>query len=115
VELAPLPDGGTELIHEIWMVPRHVLGRVAASWELTQKIGKNLDTVYHKLAAAVLAADTGPRSDAFEPAFEPTPMQRKVAARASSELCLAGFDATLVTQLVEHLLYQPTKVLERVR
>jgi serine/threonine protein kinase len=115
VQLVPLEGGGTELVHEIWLVPRHLLGRMAASWEMSQKIGKNLDRLYQRLDAAILERVDGPGSDAFEAPFEPTVMQSSHADRIARQLVELGFDAAMVKRVVNHLLYQPTKLLERIR
>ena len=115
VELTEKPDG-TELVHEIWMTPRHLLGRMAAGWELSQKIGKNLDHLYRRLdAGLVKGGDLHAGADPFDPPFEPTFAQKTYAEDIGAQLVSQGFDAKLVDRLVGHLLYQPTKVLERLR
>jgi hypothetical protein len=116
VELTPREGGKTELVHEIWMVPRHIIGRMAASWELSQKIEKNIDRLYRRLDASLVAAVAdGPGSDPFEPPFEPSAAQKRYAEHIAGQLVEQGFDRRLVEQVIDHVLYQPTKVLETIR
>ncbi len=122
VQLVAEADG-TTLVHEVWLVPRSLVGRVAASWEVGQKMGKNLDRVYRQLDEAVQARRLedakalapGRHPDPFEPLHEPTPAQRKHVDDSVRKLVARGFDPGLVERLAEHLLYQPTKLLERIR
>jgi serine/threonine protein kinase len=116
VELSPAKEGGgSELVHEVWLAPRNVIGRIAASWDLSQRIGKNLDELYRRIDATLVSGLEGPRSDAFEPPFEASATQHAAAENEGRELVARGFDAAMVRLLLDHLLYQPTKVLERLR
>ena len=115
VQLVALPEGGTELVHEIWLQPRNFVGRMAASWEIGQKTGKNLDRVYHQLDAAIRARSTAPGADAFEPPFSPAAAQRRHVEQNGAKLVERGFSPAMVSKLTDHLLHQPTKLLERIR
>ncbi len=115
VELAPAEGGGSELVHEVWLVPRNILGRVAASWDLSQRIGRNLDVLYRRMDELLVGGDDGPGSDAFEPPFQSSVTQHDAAEKVGRDLSARGFDPKLVRRMLDHLLYQPTKVLERLR
>ena len=110
--------GQTELVHELWFVPRNILGRMAVSFELSQKIGKNLDELYRRIDATLSVtedADGDGADDPFEPVFDPSASQHRLAEKAAEEMVTLGKDPHLVRCVVDHVLYQPTKVLERIR
>ena len=112
MQLTPGDNGGTELSHEVWVKPRGIIGRVATYFELDQKTGKNLRTVYERIDQCVV---DGKGEDPFETAAKPTGTQRRSVERAVARLTEGGFDPPLVSQLAEFVLVEPAKRLERMR
>jgi tRNA A-37 threonylcarbamoyl transferase component Bud32 len=122
VELEPLPGGGTELVHELWLVPRHFVGKVAVRWQATYATRKNLDRVYRRIDALVAGGDPAAREqqednqgDVFEGTHKPTHDQKRAVETGAAKLAQRGLDRAVVDRLGDHLLFQPTKLLERMR
>lgn len=100
VTLAPIEDGGTELHHDIWLMPRGVLGQVASFLEMN-KLGASIDRFYRHLDEVLLA---GGHADPFEPPHAPSPQQRATVEEVCARLHGEGFAPAIVEKLAMHLL-----------
>ena len=100
VTLAPTEDGGTELHHDIWLMPRGVIGQVASFMEMN-KLGAAVDRFYRHLDEVLLA---GGFEDPFEPPHAPSPQQRAAVDEVCKRLHQQGFTPAVVEKLAMHLL-----------
>ena len=112
VRLAPTRLGGTELVHEVWVKPRGIVGRLATFVEVDQKTAKNLDRLYKRIDECLVE---GKGVDPFEPKASPAPDQRRQVEGAARRLVAGGFDQELVSRLCLFVLLEPLKRLERMR
>ncbi len=110
VTLTPRPDGGTELTHEIAVVPRGVLGRVAVLVEIGQRLRRAIDRVYKALDDALSAGN-----DPWSLPFAPNDAQRARIAAGAQALSARGFDRIAIEALARTLLGAPTRELARMR
>jgi eukaryotic-like serine/threonine-protein kinase len=104
VTLDPLPDGGTELRHEIWISPRGLVGQIATFFEIERKLGAAIDRFYRRLDE-VLVAKSG--LDPFQAPHHATPEQRELVESGCAKLHAARFSAPIVEKLAMHLLTTP--------
>lgn len=116
VTLAPAPEesgGGTILTHEIWILPRGILGQVASFLEINQKAARGIDRSYRHLDAVL---SSGKDVDPFEAPHVPKDEDRRhlteTLMRITSEL---GAKEALGRRLAEHLLSAPAQALARIR
>jgi eukaryotic-like serine/threonine-protein kinase len=100
VTLAPIEDGGTELHHDVWLMPRGVIGQVASFMEMN-KLGAAVDRFYRHLDEVILA---GGHADPFEAPHAPTQGQRSTVEEVCARLHREGFSAAVVEKLAMHLL-----------
>ncbi len=112
VRLVPTALGGTELTHELWLMPRGIFGSVAAFMEIGTKMRRNVDRIYRHLDDALVANRA---EDPFEGAYVPTPDQRALANDAFRRLQGEGFDRDLLEKLAAYLLSAPSQVLAAMR
>jgi serine/threonine protein kinase len=112
VRMVPTADGGTELTHELWLMPRGIFGSVAAFVEIGSKMRRNVDRIYRHLDEALVA---NLAEDPFEGAYVPTPDQRALANDAFRRLQGEGFDRVLLEKLASYLLAAPSQVLAAMR
>lgn len=113
VTLTPRDDGGTELVHEVSILQRGLLGTVAAFFEISQKAGRNMDRAYRHLDE-VLAAGKG--EDPFERPYIPTAEEAEIVeggVRRLRQEC--GFGERILGQLEDTLLHSPAQVLAQMR
>ena len=111
VELTPRPDGGTDLAHEIAVVPRGMLGRVAMLVEIGQRLRRAIHRTYLELDEALVAG----RSDPWSPPHHPDETQRARIAAGARALVERGFSEAAVQRLVDALLTTPTRDIARMR
>jgi serine/threonine protein kinase len=113
VTLAPSADGGTELTHEISLLPRGILGQVASFLEVSQKASKGIDRSYRHLDE-VLAS--GRHEDPFEEPHAARDEDRRhvseIVGKLSNEL---GFRRELADRFAAHVLETPSVALSRMR
>ncbi len=100
VTLARTDEGGTELHHDIWLMPRGVIGQVASFMEMN-KLGAAVDRFYRHLDEVLLA---GGHQDPYEAPFAPTPQQRAIVDEVCKRLHGQGFTPSVVEKLAMHLL-----------
>ena len=112
VRLVPTANGGTELTHELWLMPRGIFGSVATFMEIGTKMRRNVDRIYRHLDDALVA---NLAEDPFEGAYVPTPDQRALANDAFRRLQGEGFDRELLERLASYLLAAPSQVLAAMR
>jgi serine/threonine protein kinase len=112
VSLTPLPDGGTELRHEIWLTPRGVIGQVAAFVELERKLGPAVDRFYRHLDE-VLRSGSG--EDPFEAPHAATSEEIATVDDGARQLVRDGFPRALVERLTKHILSAPDAVIGTIR
>jgi serine/threonine protein kinase len=112
VELRKREDGGTDLSHEIAIIPRGVLGRVAALVEIGQRLRRAMDRVYRHLDDALASGAPG---DPYEMHHDPSGAERVRVETGHTKLVEAGFEKRSVDALAEMLLYAPARKLARMR
>ncbi len=112
VRLEPSKTGGTHLVHEVWLLPRGVIGHVASKVEVERRLARGLDKVYRQIDDALAS---GGGQDPFEPPHQPTEAQRAHVERSVLALERRGVGGALVKRLAALLLEAPGKRLERLR
>ncbi|HEY1958382.1 MAG TPA: protein kinase [Polyangiaceae bacterium] len=112
VELRPRSDGGTDLTHEIAVIPRGVLGRVATLVEIGQRLRRAMDRVYRHVDEVVAS---GKVVDPYDARHEPTGAERVRIEVGHAKLIAAGFERDAVDHLAELLLHGPARKLARMR
>lgn len=113
VTLTPRDGGGTELVHEVAVLQRGILGSVAAFLEIEQKAGKNMARAYRRLDEALAA---GLREDPFEGVYLPTSEEAEVVESRVRRLGLeCGFREELLAKLRDALLHAPSQTLAQMR
>jgi serine/threonine protein kinase len=112
VELHERQDGGTDLTHEIAIIPRGVLGRVAALVEIGQRLRRAMDRVYRRVDE-VIASGAG--ADPYDMRHEPTAAERVRIETGRAKLLGAGFEKEPVEALDAMLLFGPARTLARMR
>lgn len=116
VQLLAAPGGGTELIHEVWVSPKGIVGRLAAYVELRVKAAKSFERVYRHLDEFLMSSDHEGVRDPFEDLHHPTPAQREQVERGARRLVdERRFPKELVVALTSWLLHAPSKSIERLR
>lgn len=112
VTLAPR-DGGTELVHEVSVVPRGVLGEIAAFVEINQRAARNMDRSYRRLDEVL---QRGTDEDPFEPPHAPEGDAIDAVHRGIERLGReCGFGADILARLTRLLLFSPDQVLATLR
>ncbi len=112
VELVRRQDGGTDLTHEIAIIPRGVLGRVAALVEIGQRLRRAMDRVYRRVDA-ILASGAG--IDPYEQRHEPTGAENVRIETGAARLIQAGFEKSSVEALANLLRHAPARKLSRMQ
>ena len=112
VELHPRPDGGTDLTHEIAIIPRGVLGRVAALVEIGQRLRRAMDRVYRHIDEVIAS---GASTDPYDMRHNPTGAERVRIETARAKLVEAGFEKEPAIALEQMLLHEPARNLARMR
>jgi serine/threonine protein kinase len=112
VELTPRADGGTDLSHEIAIIPRGVLGRVAALVEIGQRLRRAMDRVYRRVDEVIAS---GANTDPYDMRHEPSAGERVRIENGRAKLVEAGFEKEPVSALESMLLFDPPRRLSRMR
>jgi hypothetical protein len=112
VELQKRADGGTDLTHEIAIIPRGVLGRVAALVEIGQRLRRAMDRVYRRLDDVIAS---GEKNDPYDMRHEPTAAERVRIETGRTKLLDAGFEKGPVEALASMLSFEPARNLARMR
>lgn len=110
VTLTPRADGGTDLAHEIAVIPRGMIGRVATLVEIGQRLRRAINRVYLDLDEALAR-----RAVPWRTPHLPSDSQRRRIESGSNALTERGFDAEAVRALCDSLLYAPSRDLARMR
>ena len=106
VELVRRADGGTDLSHEIAIIPRGVLGRVAALVEIGQRLRRAMDRVYRRVDS-ILASGGG--IDPYEQRHEPTAAENVRIETGASRLLQAGFEKSSRRSARRHAFDSPPR------
>ena len=117
VGLAPREGGGTRLTHRIEILPRHLLGRAAASVEIGLRLRRALERTYGRIDAACVAA-RGSESLGADPFEAPEPLEgaSRARLRAAMERVVArGGDAAVAAALEQWIHVAPPQALGRIR
>jgi serine/threonine protein kinase len=112
VRLEPMDGGGTELVHEVWLKPRGLMGRVAAYVEIDRKTATGLDRLYRRIDDCLRKGNI---LDPFEEPCDPGEEKRRHVEAAAARLIARGFDEKIVARLGQFVLCEPAKRLERMR
>lgn len=103
VELQPLPQGGTRLIHTLRVEPRHWLGKLLANIEIGIKAPRALERVYRRINATLLNQSTNQLADPFELSSSPNRTTRQRIEQRLERMLSAGAAEDLANRLVEYL------------
>jgi serine/threonine protein kinase len=112
VTLRPLEGGGTELVHEVSLTPRGLLGRAAAFAEFDRKLASGTDRFYRHLDRLI---SSGSSEDPFEVPWTPTEEQRAAVAQACATLRADGASPRQAELLEGYLLNAPDRALVSIR
>lgn len=112
VVLGPRADGGTDLVHEIALTPRGVLGRVAVAVEIGQRLRRAIDRVYRHIDDIVCA---GGDVDPYDSAHDPRSSEVACVEAGCRGLREAGFAQDAVDRFARMLLHAPARKLTRIR
>ncbi|HEY2366174.1 MAG TPA: DUF5939 domain-containing protein, partial [Polyangiaceae bacterium] len=112
VELQPRADGGTDLTHEIAIIPRGVLGRVAALVEIGQRLRRAMDRVYRRVDEVIAS---GAKTDPYDMRHQPTAGERVRIETGRAKIVEAGFEKEAAQALEQMLLHEPARNLARMR
>lgn len=116
VELKPRDGGGTMLTHRLRIVPRGLLGRVAAAVEIGARAKRSLGRVYRRIDAYVCGKLGRPEaSDAFEPPPGLKPDGRRRLEQLLDRLVELRLDPAVVEKLGEFLTAAPPQEVARIR
>ncbi|HBN78037.1 MAG TPA: hypothetical protein DD473_19950 [Planctomycetaceae bacterium] len=116
VELQPLSNGGTILLHRVRVATRGMLGRFLAHLEVNVKGRKNLDQVYKRIDSVI--AKKSKQVNLEDPFESPAKLTRSIQQRIQSRV--ERLDSTQVDQdsldyLIRHLTDSPAQELARIR
>ncbi len=111
VEMRRREDGGTDLTHEIAVIPRGIFGRVAATLEIGQRLRRAMDRVYRHVDATVVAG----RGDPYDVPYRPSASELERVHAGARELLEAGFEKPEVDALSVVLLRSEARRLARMR
>lgn len=108
IELTPRADGGSTLVHRLWLEPSSWMIRVGSRWGVGVGMRKSLEKVYKRIDATVQAQASRARStrvvaDPFEEPAPLTPARRQRLDRLLDRLAERGVDAAVVERLGEYL------------
>jgi serine/threonine protein kinase/class 3 adenylate cyclase len=113
VTMTPTPDGGTELVHEVAILPRGLLGEVAAFVEINQKAGRSMDRSYKRLDQVLSG---GIDVDPFEDPYVPSATERSAVSQGIEHLRKeCGFGGPLLDRFARLLLEGPAQVISVMR
>ncbi len=116
VELTPTSGGGTRLVQTIELVPRGVLGRVAAAVEVGLRIRRGLERTYQRIDRLLQGQLGDPaRVDPFEAAV---PLARDIEARfldLEHRAIGQGAEPATMAAIGEWIRSAPTQEVARIR
>jgi hypothetical protein len=112
VELTPRADGGTDLVHEIAVIPRGLVGRVAVAVEIGQRLRRAFDRVYRHVDEVVAS---GRGTHPYDAPHVPTEEEQRIVHAGAEKLVAEGFSEKHVGWLASTLLHAPSRDLDRIR
>lgn len=98
-QLNPLPQGGTQLIYEVWATPRNWLGHLAIPVQIGQIYARRFDKVFRAYDETAVADQTTPQHNWADKSLAAGAGRRLEAIRAA--LLAQGCSAALVEQLLQ--------------
>ena len=116
VELSPRSGGGTNLLHQVRIKPRGIVGRTIAAVEIGTKGRKSIDRVYRRIDAT-LTGKLG-RDPAIDPYEAPEPLSGERRRRLETwldALGARGFDPTVIERFGDFLELAPAQEVARIR
>lgn len=103
LELQPLPQGGTRLVHTLRLEPRHWLGKMLANIEIGIKAPRALERIYRRINATLLNRTTNQLTDPFELSATPNRTTRQRIEQRLERMISAGAAEDLANRLVDYL------------
>lgn len=118
VELKPQSGGGTHVVQQLQMLPRNMLGRMFAKYEIGRKSGTNFGRVYERIDEYLLADSF--KNPTNNPFAKSRPMSRqqlqvlehRLQRARSSEV---GVDPDVLEVLRQYLQHAPDLEVARIR
>ncbi|MGL5097986.1 MAG: protein kinase domain-containing protein, partial [Planctomycetia bacterium] len=114
VELAPRPEGGTEVRHSIRVKPHGLFGRLAANVEIGWRAQASLGKAYQGFDK-VLQTERSPFDDAYADVPKLTTAQRRRLRQGKERLASRGVDAKSVDLLCRFLAEASDQDVGRIR
>ncbi len=114
VDLFTRPDGGTDVVYQVWAKPRNLLGNLVIPVQIGQIFARRFAAVmqkYDELATAEAQFAEIPRQS--YPEFAPGGRERLVIAQEN--LLRQGINADLVNRLVQTILEADDMTLDKLR
>ncbi|WP_435006735.1 protein kinase domain-containing protein [Tundrisphaera lichenicola] len=116
VELSPRSGGGTNLVHQVRVKPRGVIGRTLAAVEIGTRGRKGIDRVYRRIDATLTGKlGRDPIIDPFEPPEPLTGERRRRLELWLDSLGERGADLKVVERLGDFLELAPDQEVARIR
>lgn len=103
LELQPLPQGGTRLVHTLRLEPRHWLGKMLANIEIGIKAPRALERIYRRINSTLLNKRTDQLADPFELSSTPNRTTRQRIEQRLERMISAGAAEDLANHLVDYL------------
>ncbi|GAB5442206.1 MAG: hypothetical protein Fues2KO_25550 [Fuerstiella sp.] len=104
VSLLPLPSGGTELVHELQVLPGSAFGRLFARYKMGVETRRALQRVYQRIDSILASSPRGAtRPDLFEAAPQLRNAQDAALQQVEQRLLQAVPDRESVIEVLDYL------------
>ncbi len=114
-ELLPRAGGGTTLHHRVRILPRGLLGRVAAALEVGYKGRRAVDRVYRRIDAFLTGTPQSAAVDPFSARADKPVSDAGTFHRLVDQLAARGVAPRVAEGLVEYFLKAPEQEIARLR
>lgn len=114
VALESLPEGGTQLTHHVKILPRGVSGRMLATLEVGVKGKRNLDRIYRRIDATLMAP-TDRVVDQFQAPKGMSRIQRSRLQRQQEQLKAVGVSDDVIAVLHDLVTNAASQDLAKIR
>ncbi len=115
VEFRPQRDGGTTLIHRVWLEPRWRLGRLVAALEVGRKARQAFDRLYRRIGAALAGRLSSSLTDPFEDPESLSRRQRRCLEQQLDRLAAEGVHPSVFQRVGDFLASAPAQEIARIR
>ncbi len=116
LELTARAGSGSTLTQRIQLEPRNILGRLAASLEVSFKGRRRLEQVYRRIDAQLRAQRNGTgAADPFEKATHLSRSQQRLLRQQLAQLLAKKLEPAVVSRLGAYLEQAPQQEVARIR